>query len=59
MSKNCKHKVLVRLDESNKPVVRSTPQKDLSEYFQCKECGSMFYSMVTDKPLLIEQVALS
>lgn len=59
MAKKCKHSVLLRVDSNLKPVERNTPHSNVTPHFQCEDCGIMFLSMMSSKPILIEQVALS
>ena len=57
--KKCKHRKLVRLDGDNRPVERHTPANNITEHFACEDCELVFISLMGNKPMIVEQVAVS
>lgn len=59
MAQKCKHAALVRIDDQMNRVTKSTPRTALTDHYVCEECKSVFYSMMSSKPMLVEQLAES
>lgn len=55
----CKHPVLLRLDGRGRPISKRTPVNQIAPHFECEECGDVFYAAISNKPILVEQVAKS